>query len=295
VTAKMCLVCGREFDLLMERCPKDGSVLLTLNKDPFIGAKITDSVRIDEFVEGDDYSATYKGTADGRSVQVLVFSPDHQLAPTSNDLQWIKHVGARILQLRHPNLVTILEFGLTKEPVRRFVISEPFQSTSLAAMLPIGVDSAVQIFAQVCDGLHYVHSHDLIHRSVTPRNIRVSDDAVKLHSTSFAKRLAPDDVLYYSVEGCLGKQLGPPSDIYMLAASLFHVITGQPLFEGVNSIQIVKKHLIEPPPRLREVNPRLEVSDEFEAFIAKSLAKNPDQRYATVLEFKEAMLAASKH
>jgi eukaryotic-like serine/threonine-protein kinase len=98
-----------------------------------------------------------------------------------------------------------------------------------------------------------------------------------------------------SPEACMGKTLTVQSDLYMLGTCLFIAITGKPPFRGSNSIQTASKHMIEPVPRLREVNPALEVGGKFEAFITKALAKDPDQRYASALEFKEAMLAASKH
>ena len=90
------------------------------------------------------------------------------------------------------------------------------------------------------------------------------------------------------VGGRYGK-IGPWSDVYGLAATLFHLLTGAPPFEGTDRTQIRKQVLTVEPPVIRDLNPR--VPQEIADVIDKAMAKKPAERYATPAEFGKALTA----
>src|SRR5204862_6995573 len=84
--------------------------------------------------------------------------------------------------------------------------------------------------------------------------------------------------LYMSPEQCSAGAVGPPSDIYSMGATLFHLLAGRPPFLASSALELVAKHCHEPPPELKSLN--RELSDGVCQVVTKCLAKAPEARYA---------------
>ncbi|OBA60886.1 serine/threonine protein kinase [Mycobacterium sp. 1100029.7] len=159
----------------------------------------------------------------------------------------------------------------------------------------------VQIIAAVADALDYAHSRGLLHRDVKPANILLSEAAprrrILLADFGIARELGEISGLtatnmmmgttaYCAPEQLQGLDLDGRADQYALACTAFNLLTGAAPFQGSNPAVVITQHLSAPPPRISERRPELAGLD---GALAKALAKNPAERFATCAEFATAL------
>ncbi len=208
--------------------------------------------------------------------------------------------------LRHPHIVGVLDRG---EFDGRLWISMDYVDGIDAGRLirehyPGGMPEhdVSEIVTAVADALDFGHERRLLHRDVKPENILVTASdgrrrQVLLTDFGIARRiddvnnLTDDNVAlgtvnYMAPEQLLNKPLDGRADQYALAATTFHLLTGAPPFHDSNRAVVISQHLGTPPPRLSERRPDLA---HLDAVLARALAKNPDERYPTCLDFANAV------
>ncbi len=208
--------------------------------------------------------------------------------------------------LWHPHIVGVLDRG---EFNGRLWISMDYVDGTDAGRLvrehhPHGMpeEDVGEIVTAVADALDFGHDRRLLHRDVKPENILVTAAdghrrRVLLTDFGIARRIddisnlteanvAVGTISYVAPEQLLGKPLDGRADQYALAATTFYLLTGAPPFQDSNRAVVVSHHLTTPPPRISERRPDLA---HLDAVLAKALAKNPEQRYATCTEFARAL------
>lgn len=213
---------------------------------------------------------------------------------------------AKIMQtLQHPHIVRYRDHGRYKH--RPFIVMDYIGGGSLSEQLKntaeISLGNAVRLIAQVADALTYAHDLDIVHRDLKPGNILIEDDdTAKLTDFGIARVLEgtmltmtghmPGTPLYMSPEQARGEQdLGPLSDLYSLAVIAYLLCTGYLPFSGTDSIVIINQHLSAIPASPTELNPSL--PPEMDDVLLKGLAKIPQDRYASVKAFSDALTAAT--
>jgi WD40 repeat protein len=147
---------------------------------------------------------------------------------------------------------------------------------------------------QVAAALQYAHDQKLIHRDVKPENMLLSYNnavllsdfglAVIVQSSRDRLQTVAGTVTYMAPEQLQGRA-SPASDQYALAAVIYEWLSGERLFSG-SFIEVATQHVLVPPPSLRSKLPAL--SPAIDQVIQKALAKSPEQRFASVLEFAGA-------
>jgi serine/threonine-protein kinase len=212
--------------------------------------------------------------------------------------------------LRHPHIVGVLDRG---EYDGRLWISMDYVDGKDAGRLiresyPRGMPEleVADIVMAVADALDFGHERRLLHRDVKPENILVTSAdgrrrRVLLTDFGIARRfddvgnLTDDNVAvgtvnYMAPEQLLGKPLDGRADQYALAATTFHLLTGAPPFHDQNRAVVISHHLGTAPPRISDRRPDLA---HLDAVLAKALAKDPDERYPTCLDFAQALTRQS--
>jgi serine/threonine-protein kinase len=209
--------------------------------------------------------------------------------------------AAVVGNLRHPNILPLHDFG---EGGGYTYIAMPFvENGSLADRLrgePLPVDAIVSGIAQLADALHHAHAVGVIHRDVKPSNVLLDQygnwmltdfGIAKLvaSQTEFtAAGMSVGTPTYMSPEQALAGAIDHRSDIYSLGVILYQLATGRVPFRAKTPVATALMHINEPLPPPRTFYAELTL--ELEEVIVKSLAKRPEDRYATASDFASALL-----
>jgi serine/threonine protein kinase len=208
--------------------------------------------------------------------------------------------------LWHPHIVGILDRG---EFNGRLWISMDYVDGTDAGRLvqehyPGGMPEheVSEIVSAMADALDFGHERLLLHRDVKPENILVTASdgnrrRVLLTDFGIARRMddvshltdvgvAVGTISYVAPEQLMGKPIDGRADQYALAATTFHLLTGAPPFQDSNRAVVISHHLGTPAPRLSERRPDLA---HLDAVLARALAKDPNDRYPTCLDFARAL------
>lgn len=202
--------------------------------------------------------------------------------------------------LNHPNVLTILDFGLTErnEP---YMVLNFIEGQSLASYLnsvdALKLDRALDIFIQIADGLSHAHNKHVVHRDVTPNNIMLIKDGantiVQIVDFGLAKSTEDEQhltksgfgvgtPLYMSPEQIRGKNIDQRSDIYSFGCLMYTVLRGVPPFESDNILSLIDMHLNMEPPPLRVISSDRAKASRIEDLVARCIKKRPADRYQSI-------------
>ncbi len=207
--------------------------------------------------------------------------------------------------LQHPHIVPVFDSGAV-DGVLYFVMPL-IEGESLRARLdrdgPLPVAEAVRLVSEVAGALEYAHSQGILHRDLKPENIMVSRGHALLADFGIARaagtpghdRLTQTGTslgtpAYMSPEQATGeRELGPTSDVYGLGSILFELLTGEAPFTGATFEAILVKRFTQEAPRCS--SRRADTPPACDAAVARALARDPAERFATAGEFAAALVA----
>ena len=203
--------------------------------------------------------------------------------------------------LNHPNIVTIHDIGEDAETRTSFIAMEYIEGKNLKSMLggktKFTYDEMADTIAQIAEALDYAHRKGIIHRDVKPANIIITTDGkVKITDFGIAK-IASSNLTstgqfmgtpnYMSPEQVSGAPVDGRSDIFSLGVVLYELLTNRKPFLGDNLTAISYKIVHEdftPPAELLA-----EVPSDFNAIVARAMAKDPWNRYQRGKDFALAL------
>jgi serine/threonine protein kinase len=304
---KVCLTCKKEYEGDTASCPDDGGELVPKMKDPFIGTVIADKYELLSVLGVGGMSTIYKAKHKymGRMAALKLLHP--YLVADASMFQRFQYEAKAASTLDHSNVVGIYDFGITDDG-KAYLVMDYLEGEDLSVLLEreglLPEIQAREIFRQACAGLDHAHSKGVIHRDLKPSNLFLCPEdegrfIVKLVDFGIAKiSEAPGEAaqnltrtgevfgspLYMSPEQCLGKTMDNRTDIYSLGSCMYEALTGRPLFTGENAFTIMTKHIHELPEAMDL--PQFPAFIEIERIVFRALAKNPDERYATVTDLK---------
>jgi serine/threonine-protein kinase len=250
----------------------------------------------------------------GRKVAMKAIHPE--LSRNPEVISRFMTEAKSVNQIGNEHIVDISDFGNTADGEFYFIM-EFLQGEALSDRLRrdrvLAIDRALHIAAQVADALAASHAHGIIHRDLKPENIFLitkaqSPDFVKVLDFGLAKLMQGEEKVthktrtgsvmgtpyYMSPEQCEGKaNIDHRADIYSLGVILFEMLTGKVPFGGEGYGEIIVKHITQPPPSPRAINPAL--SPAHEAVLLRALAKPREERYQSMEEFREALLNPDQH
>jgi serine/threonine protein kinase, bacterial len=208
--------------------------------------------------------------------------------------------------LSHPNIVAIYDRGeydgqlwISMAYVEGIDASRLLEKRYRKGMPP---EEVLPIVTAVADALDYAHQRQLLHRDVKPANILLAeldngDRRAMLADFGIARRvddssaltqtnMAVGTVAYAAPEQLMGQPLDGRADQYSLAATAFELLTGTHLYLDLNPAVVISQHVSAPPPEIADRKPEL---SGLGPVLSKALAKSPDDRYDTCLEFANAL------
>jgi eukaryotic-like serine/threonine-protein kinase len=229
-----------------------------------------------------------------RHVTVKILRPEY--VSDQDFVRRFRREAQAAASLSHPNIVSIYDVGI--EDGIHYIVMEYIHGQSLKELIEemgsLPVAMAADYACQIAHALGNAHKHGIIHRDVKPHNILISEDGrVKVADFGIAQAVTASTVTYnngsilgsvhyFAPEQARGGQTNEQSDIYSLGVVLFEMLTGQVPFTGESPVSIAVKHLQEPFPRPREINP--EIPAAVERIIRRAVEKDPANRYRTARE-----------
>jgi hypothetical protein len=224
-----------------------------------------------------------------RYVAIKVLPPYYAHEPGFAE-RFIREAKA-VARLTHPHVLPIYDFG--QEDGLSYIVMQYVEAGTLKELLgqPINLIAAADVIEQIADALDYAHEQGIVHRDVKPSNVLMDRGRwVLLSDFGLAKMVEGSQQLtgsgvgvgtpaYMAPEQGQGLKSDRRADIYSLGIVLYEMVTGRVPFEAETPMAIVVKHITEPLPLPRALNPHL--PQGVERIIMKALAKNPQDRYET--------------
>lgn len=218
---------------------------------------------------------------------------------TGGDIEQFRTEARIIARLEHPHIVRILDFGV--EEKTPFLVMSYAPNGNLRQRHPKGIrlplETIVSYVKQVADGLQYAHDQRLIHRDIKPENmllgrrneVLLSDFGIAAvaHNTSSLKTQDYSGTVPYSAPEQIKGKPCPASDQYALGITVYEWLTGTRPFNGFSQIEIAMQHLSDPPPSLSGKIPT--ILSDVEQVVLQALAKDPQQRFASMKAFADAL------
>ena len=211
-------------------------------------------------------------------------------------------------RLQHPGILPLYQSG---EGERGLWYSMPYVAGGTLRLrlrregrLP--TEEAARIVGEVAGALEYAHRRGVIHRDIKPENLLLDDggavqvgdfgigrvfDASGLEDTLTRSGVLIGTPAYMSPEQALGdRTLDGRTDVYGLGCVLYEMLAGEPPYPAATPQLAVARHLKDPVPSLRRVDPA--ISPAVDGVVRRALAKAPAERFSTAGELASALASA---
>jgi eukaryotic-like serine/threonine-protein kinase len=212
-------------------------------------------------------------------------------------------------KLNHPNCVSVVDFGVWEgEP---YLVMDFVDGITLRSMIdkgPLEPANALSIARQILSGLAHAHAQDVFHRDVKPANVMISEEI------GHGQRVRILDFGLARLQGNVGRDatqtnmvVGTPNymapeqtvpggsvdgrtDLYAVGVVLYEMITGHRPFQAEDTLQLLGMHRAAPIPRITDNAPKgVELPKGTQELIDRAMAKSPEQRYQSAIDFAEAI------
>ena len=312
---KECLACAKCYDDNLTHCPTDGKLLeFTLKGGLLLDDKYIFNCRLGEGGMGTVYQATQIVLQ--RSVAIKVLSPS--FTSNINARERFEREALAIAKLKHPNIVSIYDFGFSRDGYAYLVMEfiQGFQLKRIMERWPIcGLEFGLDIARQISEALSIAHAFGVLHRDIKPENIMfealLGNSILKVVDFGLVKirgeegqqrRLTSPNMLvgtfnYMSPEVCLGEDADERSDIYSFGILLYQLFTGTLPCYGDDPLEIIEAHIkkaVTPPSNfINDIPKRLE--ELILSCLDKNPANRPQSAQELAKEFSQILIEISKH
>ena len=228
------------------------------------------------------------------AIKTLHFSrPD----PLKN--QQLLSEARMVSQLRHSNIVPIFEAG--EEQGDLYLVFEYVPGLNLGEYLrtngrltPV---KAISILIPVLDAIAHAHAAGIIHRDLKPQNVLLgSDNTPRVMDFGIAARIEAqggDDEAFMGTPGYMApeyierRECNEATDVFAAGLLFYELLTGQPAVRGENIYEVMNR-IANQDVRLPK-NEGIEIDDALASILYKATARDPQQRYASVAQMREAL------
>lgn len=285
-------------------------------KDPLIGATLEGRYHILSVLGWGGMSVVYKARQDPVDRLVAIKTVKFRVDERPEVWRRFEREIRTLSKLSHPNIVSVYDC-IVGDDGQPYVVMDFLKGHSLDQILQekgrFDLRTLARVGSQVAAAVGHAHRNEVIHRDLKPANIMLVDDInhdstgggavksiAKVVDFGLAKlgedsrRLTNSGELwgsppYMSPEQIKGAVVDGRADIYALGAVIFEMATGKDPFWGAGVYELLHKHVYEEPPTLKEACPEEDFPEALQWVIDKALAKDPDERFQTMTDLREAL------
>ena len=314
VTAvRTCPECNSNYEDEILHCPEDGLDLSQIEPQDELIGRMIGSYQVVKVLGKGGMGSVYlaQHAVIGWRVAVKFLHP--QYATDAKIVDRFFNEAKAVNVIGHDNILKILDLSVTEDNrhyfLMEFLNGKPLQD-HVKPNVPMTVEVALPILLQICEALQAAHNHQIIHRDLKPDNVylithkgkknfvKVVDFGIaKLTDSSGASTgktqtgMVMGTPAYMSPEqaGGMTSLIDGRSDIYSLGVMIYQMLSGKLPFPGSSFGEVLIGHLQLAPPSPREHNP--EITEPLEAIILKTLEKKQIDRYQSMQELHDAILA----
>jgi eukaryotic-like serine/threonine-protein kinase len=207
-------------------------------------------------------------------------------------------------RLQHPNIVSV--YDSDRDGDIAFLVMEYIQGDDLKHHLDKGIryslEQSLKMIRDLLSALDYAHKQGIVHRDVKPANlliepggrVKLTDFGVaRIQDSGEATRTQGSMVgtlKYMSPEQVQGQKIDSRADLFSVGVVLYQLLTDKRPFDGDNDFSIIHQIIGHTPAPPSSFNARL--PSAIDAVVARALAKDRDQRFATARDFATALQSA---
>ena len=273
-------------------------------------------VRVDMFLARGGMADVFIGTHTTlhRPVAIKFLKGDLQDDPELRER--FEREARVIAMLRHPNIVQVYDFDTFEN--QPYLVMEYVPGTSLSAYLRelhksnqrLDLTQIKNLLNKLADALKYAHDNDVIHRDIKPANILLTSrttpvaagqplptdvepvitDFGLVRFTQSGKQTSTGVITgtpaYMSPEQARGDRVDARTDVYSLAVTVYEMLAGRIPFESDSTLSLLHSQIYDAPPPIEGI------SQALQEVMKRALAKDPDERFQTPIEFTEAFQSA---
>ena len=304
-----CAGCRQSFAETALYCPNCGRPKLReAPVDPLVGKLLGERFQVVEQIGQGGSGTIYRAEHVTLRRKVAIKVLHQELSRDDLAVERFRREATTVAEIDNEHIVEIHDFGRTNDG-RLYLAMELLEGDTLDHILErektLSVEKVADILIQVGEALMEAHAIGYVHRDLRPRNIylamrRGKANFVKLLDFGLAKLVESDaqaastslgmtfgDPRYMSPEQARGDRIDRRADIYQLGCVAYEMLTGAPPFTGNRVFDILTKQVTEIPAPLPTRRPGVPMW--MEAAVAKMLAKDPENRFATTTRMVEAL------
>ena len=278
-----------------------------------VGTVLGERYRIEDVIGEGGVSVVYRCSHSflRKDVAIKVLRPE--LATMPPVVERFHREARSVAQLDHPNIVRVIDFGKSNSG-SLFLVMDLIEGVSLADQIEregwLVPTSAVRLVISILTGLEHAHGRGVIHRDLKPDNImivgvengttevKILDFGIaKLGDVEIGSRPITEAGMvfgtprYMSPEQAAGEPVDHRSDLFAVGIILYQLLSGQLPFDGETTVQILRRVLTQPAPRLRVNGLPNATSEALADVVDQALAKNPEDRFPSARTMREALQA----
>ena len=280
-----------------------------------VGQTLDKRYKIERKLGEGGMSFVYLATDIATQAQFAIKVLSEALSQDANAMARLRREAALGMRLAHPNVCHIMRLGETED--RLVYVVMPYVNGEILAdrnnrLGHIPLPETVKFVKDMAGGLSVAHELKIVHRDLKPENVMIcrgpdgSEYAVVMDFGLAKERKAEGELQKLTATGIIlgtpefmspeqlrGKPLDPRTDIYSLALMTYEMLTGKLPFQGRTQQEMMIARLRSDPVPIRRMRPDFDIPEAVERVLNKAMARNPDDRYQTVVEFADALATAA--
>ena len=268
------------------------------------GEVIAGRYELEELTGSGGMSRVYRARDNqlGRLVAVKILH--ERFADEPEYVDRFRREALAVARLNHPNIVTVIDRG--ESDGVQYIVFEHIEGEDLKRLVertgPLPVRRALELGIQIGRALSFAHANGVVHRDVKPQNVLLRDGSAKVtdfgiaradHLELDAETTESGTVLgtgdYISPEQARGQRATERSDVYSCGALLYELLTGDVPFPADSAVAAALRHTTDPVPDVLAARPDVPV--RVASAVECALAKDPDDRFATMDELVDELVA----